>query len=390
MKVVLLAPTISRRGGGVTNAVLGLARSLQDQGDFEVHVLSVQNKFGADSRALRDSVSVEVFDSLLNKSFAYAPALANGLDRLQPDAVHTHGLWTYLSVVANRWSRAERPRRPYAVSPHGMLEPWALRNAAWKKRIAAFAFERRHLMRASCLHAINDAEVLAIRHFGLRNPICVIPNGVDLSIHSIQSKPPWDGTITKQRKILLYLGRIHPKKGLPSLLRAWADTRAIDSAWMLVIAGWDQGGHESDLQRLASDLEITDSVHFCGPLFDLKREAAYACVDAFVLPSLSEGQPLVVLEAWSHRVPVLMTGECNLPEGFAAGAAIKMEPTTLSITEALRKLGQMSQAELLEMGVRGRALVAAKFSWPEIGRQMASVYRWLVGDAEQPACVTTE
>ena len=113
------------------------------------------------------------------RAFGYAPELSRALDAARLDLVHTHGLWMYPSVAA-AWRWATRWKRPLVVSPHGMLEPWAVRNSAWKKRIAGWLFENRHLRRAACLHALNDAEYEAIRAYGLTNPVAVIPNGVDL------------------------------------------------------------------------------------------------------------------------------------------------------------------------------------------------------------------
>ena len=140
------------------------------------------------------------------------------------------------------------------------------------------------------------------------------------------------------RKVLLYLGRLHPKKGLSILLRGWKEASKRERGWVLVIAGWDQGGHREELEQLARELKITDSVHFAGPLFGEARETAYQNANAFVLPSLSEGQPLVVLEAWSHARPVLMTPECNLPEGFEKRAAIRMNTTVEGAAMALGKV----------------------------------------------------
>ena len=94
------------------------------------------------------------------------------------DVLSVHGLWKYCSVGSQRWHR--RTGRPYVVHPHGMLEPWALRNAMWKKRVAALLYENQHLHGAACLRALSEAEAESIRSYGLRNPICVIPNGVDL------------------------------------------------------------------------------------------------------------------------------------------------------------------------------------------------------------------
>jgi poly(glycerol-phosphate) alpha-glucosyltransferase len=269
-----------------------------------------------------------------------------------------------------------------------MLDPWALHNSRWKKIIAGFAFERRHLKNAACIHAINHAEAAAIRAFGLKNPICIIPNGVEVPASNAADRmPPWATDMVGNRKVLLYLGRLHPKKGLSILLRGWKEAFKHEKDWILVIAGWDQGGHRRELEQLTRELKIADSVQFTGPLFGKARDTAYQNADAFVLPSLSEGQPLVVLEAWSHARPVLMTQECNLPEGFENGAAIRMSATVEGAAEALGRLFALEESALEEVGRRGRDLVTANFSWSQIASQMFAVYKWLLGHSAPPDCV---
>ena len=179
--------------------------------------------------------------------------------------------------------------------------------------------------------------------------------------------------------------------GLENLLRAWKDAQSIAAAreWILVIAGWDRGGHARRLQRLAAELGIARSLRFVGPQFDDHKAASLACADAFVLPSLSEGLPVAVLEAWSYGLPVLMTEACNLPEGFVAGAALPIGTDPAGIAAGLRRLFALSDAERRGMGARGRALVRARFAWASVGEQMAAVYRWVLGGGSPPSCVLT-
>ena len=170
---------------------------------------------------------------------------------------------------------------------------------------------------------------------------------------------------------------------------------------MLVIAGWNQLDHEEELKRLAVELgiECMDvrgarsvirdqlSVVFLGPQFNEDKVALYRTSNAFILPSFSEGLPMAVLEAWSYSKPVLMTPECNLPEGFAANAAIRIEPNVERITHGLFTLFQSSAADLQSTGSRGRALVAEKFSWPKIAHDMRAVYEWVLGGGAKPASI---
>ena len=264
-----------------------------------------------------------------------------------------------------------------------MLDDWALRNSAWKKKLAGCAFERRHLEGAACLHALCAAEADAIRAYGLANPVCVIPNGVDLPGDTSALPPPaW---LNRDRRTLLFLGRLHPKKGLVPLLQAWAKARP--SGWQLVIAGWDQGGHQAELERLVKQHALAREVVFAGPLHGVDKSAAYTHADAFILPSFSEGLPMTVLEAWSYRLPVLMTDACNLPEGFSAGAAIRIQTEPDALAGELARACARSPEELGAVGAKGRALAAGNFSWDSVAGRMVAVYDWIVGETARPGDV---
>lgn len=376
MKVGFVTPYLTRSGGGVFTSAQRLAQVVAEQN--EVRVFGLDDPAAADDLPTWNPIRAEAFPVRGPRAFGCAPALGRALREAPLDIVHAHGLWMYPSIAARHSGK------PCIISPHGMLDPWALALSRWKKRLAAVAFQDAHLREAACLHALCQSEADSIRAYGLRNPICVIPNGIDLPAPG--SEPAsFETEIPRDGKVLLYLGRIHPKKGLPNLIRAWS---AADDSWHLVIAGWDQGNHESELKQLASELRA-GRVHFAGPQFGPAKAAAYRRADAFILPSLSEGLPMVILEAWAHGKPVLMTSECNLPEGFAAGAAIQIRPDAEGIARGLQALAALPPSERDEMGARGYRLVQDRFAWPRIAASFQAVYEWTLRRGPQPEFVTT-
>ena len=367
-------------------ALRPLARNLEAQGEG-ITVFGLAN---SSEEALQDgwgNTSIKIATPLPPRAFGYAPALAGLLDRSRLDVIHVHGLWMYSSLASMRWN--SRSRRPRIVSPHGMLNPWAVRCSAWKKRLANALYERAHLGGAACLHALNEAEMRAFRGAGLANPVCVIPNGIDLPERRPSSPPAWADRIGG-RRVLLFLGRLHPNKGLMNLIRACARVRCHPAArdWALVIAGWDQGGHERELRDVVEELSLERFVYFVGPQFHEAKAASYALAEAFILPSFGEGLPMAVLEAWSYGLPVLMTAACNLPEGISAGAALPIEPDPAGIAQGLSDLFAMSDAERSRMDARARRLAAERFSWPSIALQMKEVYEWVGGLRAAPSTVT--
>ena len=359
MRVGFLVNSVSRKAGGLFQSVRGLAKAVASA-NANVQVFGIRDEQSAVDLQEWRPLSVQTFRPRL-LVWGYSNQLVPAMLNADLDVLSVHGLWKYWSVGSQRWHR--RTGRPYVVHPHGMLEPWALRNAMWKKRVAALLYENQHLHGAACLRALSEAEAESIRSYGLRDPICVIPNGVDLpDLRESNAK-----TQSANRKTLLYLGRLHPKKNISNLIRAWNETfnsqRGDGDRWVLAIAGWDQGGYESELRRVAAGT----SVVFLGPQFGADKSECYRACDAFILPSLSEGLPMAVLEAWAHAKPVLMTPECNLPEGFEANAALRIGTTPEEIGASLRNLIQMSDADRIAIGARGRDLVAKNFSWPRIG-----------------------
>jgi poly(glycerol-phosphate) alpha-glucosyltransferase len=311
-----------------------------------------------------------------------------------------------------------------------MLDPWAVKNSAWKKRLAGWLFESSNLRGAACIRALCESEAQSIRKFGLTNPIAIIPNGIDLPPGFESDEDCTEGTnvqgsigvgrpefphagksLDSEVRNLLYLGRIHPKKGLVNLLRAWRETeiQRVQSlsiggsnfdSWTLSIAGWDEGGHEKQLKQLATDLELKwcdvrdgspgqqgARVLFLGPQFKDAKSRCYRSSEAFILPSYSEGLPMVVLEAWAYGKPVLMTPHCNLPEGFQAASAIRIETTVESIVEGLRCMMSATPADRKQMGRRGRELVRQRFTWSEVAKQFRDVSHWAVHGGVPPDCL---
>jgi glycosyltransferase involved in cell wall biosynthesis len=391
MKVGFLVSSVSREAGGLFQSVRGLAKAVIAKNVNATAFGMRDPNTALDAHQWRP-VTVCTFHSQF-PPWGYSSHLAGALVGANLDILSTHGLWKYCSLASLRWHH--RMRRPYVVHPHGMLEPWALQNSKLKKRIAAMLYEDRHLREAACLRALCDAEAQSIRAYGLHNPICVIPNGVDLPAERTDSafmaQDSELSRVAEDKKLLLYLGRLHPKKNVANLIRAWKQTVDSNSSaleqWVLAIAGWDQNGYEGELKKLVSECGLADSVRFLGPLFGPQKEAAYRACDAFVLPSLSEGLPMTVLEAWAYAKPIVMTPECNLPEGFAAEAALQIGTEPEQISAGLKRLTEMTDADRKATGHRGRALVATKFSWPQIGEQMRAVYDWLVGGGPVPETV---
>lgn len=389
MKVAFVTPSVSRSAGGIFEVEKALALTLLEITDADIQVYAVEDQYSATDAELWRPLAPRVFKSVGPRAFGYSPGLRAALMSSDADVGHLHVLWMYTSVAIRRWAQARAC--PYMTSIHGMLDPWALSNSGFKKRLALALYEQKSLAAARCLQVLSMGELDAVRAFGSRQPVCVIPNGVALPADTepvdIGLDPELQEARRKGQRILIYLGRLHPKKGLPNLIAAFAKASAASRDWVLAIAGWDQAGHVEDLRKQIAELGLERAVLLLGAKYGDEKSAFLRCADAFVLPSFSEGLPMGVLEAWSYRKPVLMTPACNLDIGFQAGAAVRIDTEPKSIAMGLNTLMSQTEAERVQMGGSGRALVEQHFSWPSIATQMRSVYGWMLGGGERPACM---
>jgi len=388
IRVMHITSSLSRRGGGIPPAVWELANHQALWGAQPQVAGLLDCDTGEDTAATH--VPFYAARTLGPSAFGYSRDLHRHLlaSAGEVDLVHSHGLWMYPGWEARRL--AQYRRVPCVVSPHGMLEPWALQRSRVRKTIAAWLFENRNLRSARCIHALCEAEAQHVRLLGLSPPVAVIPNGINLDDGA--AMPDRDAIAARfpalqGRRRALFLSRIHPKKGLPNLLTAWAALGREADDWMLIIAGPDQGGHEAAMRALAGTLGIREHVLFTGPLYGEAKREALAGADFFVLPSFSEGFSMAVLEAAASRLPVLLTHGCNFPELSAAGAGLEVSAITEDVWLGLHQLISMPDDRRRVMGDRGRHIVETRFTWKTISAAMMEVYTWLLNGGPTPECI---
>lgn len=364
MRILHAVASLSRRTGGLPVAVAGIAGAVGSASpEARCDVVAAPGPGGEDI-ALPPGVGRLV--AWPGASDPYA-------------VVHQHGLWAPLPVGACRFAR--RSGLPLLVSPHGMLEPWALGHHAWRKRLAWQAYQRRNLAAAAALHATSEAEAGHFRALGLGRPVAVIPLGLE----PVPAAPldPAGMAAAKDRRQLLFLSRLHPKKGLDRLLPAWAGAGAPD--WELVIAGMDEGGHRAAMEALAARLGLAGRVRFVGPLHGAAKDTAFRRADAFILPSHSENFGLVVGEALQHGLPVITTTGTPWRRLGEEGCGWTVAPEVDALAGAIGALLALSDGEREAMGRRGRAWMDRDYQWAALGPRYLALYRWLAGRGPEPA-----
>ena len=328
------------------------------------------------------------FKLVCPKKLYLSPDMSRHANKLSHDVfniVHQHGLWTGVSRATLKIRQCHNI--PTIIAPHGCLDHWALNFSRWKKRIALAVYERNNLVHASCLHATSENEIADFRDFGLTNPIAYIENGVQekyLSVEGNADRFREQNAIASDKRILFFLSRITPKKGLIMLIEAIDKIKDDFNGWQLIIAGMDEFDHKKEIENLINQLKLEEKIKILGPLFDQDKADAFAAVELFILPSYSEGSPLVVFESLAAGVPVITTKASTWSNLTVYNCGWWVDINTQAIIVALREAVSMSNEGLQQMGMRGKHLIASRYTWPQLAQKTIRLYDWLLDKDDKP------
>jgi glycosyltransferase involved in cell wall biosynthesis len=282
--------------------------------------------------------------------------------------LHLHGVWE--SLIRNAATAARRLHIPYVLAPHGMLDPWSLRQKALKKKIALALGYRAMLNKAAFLHLLNRDEAALLGPLSLKCPVRIIPNGIFLS----EIEEPSAGTTPDvgDRPYILFLSRLHYKKGLDFLADAFARVHEKAPDWQLVVAGPDGGAREEFVARV-KQLGLENSVCLVGPVYGAAKFELLRRAGCFCLPSRQEGFSVAILEALACRIPVVISENCHFPEVSEAGAGLIVPLEPLTIGDAILELATDPDRRR-HMGQTGRRLVEERFTWDRVAAQSIAEY----------------
>lgn len=289
------------------------------------------------------------------------------------DVVHTHGIWTSLITIA--CTVALRRRIPYVITPHGMLDPWSMSQKRLKKRIVMALRWKTLIDGALFVHALNVDERRLMEPLKLKAPIEVIANGMfpddspEVDDEAFRAACPG----VRDRRYILFLSRLHLKKGIDYLVAAFAIIAADYPGIDLVIAGPDDG-YLQELNALVESTGLGKRVHLPGPLYGAAKMSALAGATCFCLPSRQEGFSIAILEALMSCTPVVISDACHFPEVQAAGAGVATQLTTAAVADGLRKVLSLTEGQRSAMGEAGRRLVLDNYTWPRIADRTIATY----------------
>lgn len=304
--------------------------------------------------------------------------LVGRLDQGSSNLVHDFGLWLPANHAVASACRGREV--PLVCSPCGMLAPWALQHRPWKKRIAWWLYQHRDLRDASLLVATAPQEVQDIRRHVPGKAIALVPNGVHIPSVSTEDRPSSNGA---HRAV--FLGRLHPVKGLKNLVQAWDLVRP--SGWRCVLAGPDEGGYQSELVESIKLAKLERVFEFPGLMQDDQKWELLRMADLFLLPSFTENFGIAAAEALACGLPVITTKRTPWQDLVAHRCGWWVDIGVQPLADALRQATSLSDAERRDMGRRGRQLAQHKYSWERIATDMIAAYSWLLGRGPKPGCV---
>lgn len=311
------------------------------------------------------------------RSKSFVSGLSSRVDSI--DIMHINGFWLHPIYAASRISHAHNT--PYILRPAGGLEPWGLKSTRlkWLKKKAYLNLIGKTMMRnATCLHAITSREAEHFRQLGYRGQIIVVPNGIDIDRFTTgdgrEAEKYWPNL--RNRPVVLFMSRLSPEKGLDILIPLWADIvkQQTYKDAILVLAGPDDRGYSQTVEAMIKSYNLGENFLMTGMIKGQKKLSLMQRADVFILPSYSENFGIVVIEALACGTPVITTTSTPWEKLHKINAGRWVTPEKQELSQAVKELLDMSQAERQDMGSRGRKFVLENYKWDQIAEQLVMVY----------------
>jgi len=385
VNVIQVVSSLSSRMGGPTRSIINLSHALA-LNNITTSIISSTSSKNLFDEGLITSDSLVTYHSLSSGSLFYKRSLIKKylLSKCNGNTViHINGIWQPFIHFAFRF--ASDFDIPIILSPRGMLDPWSLKHHSFRKKIAWLFYQHKDLLLSSVFHATSLNELNSIRSIGLTQPIALVPNGIDFSPYPSLSETRFSHFDFNNDRILLFIGRIHPVKGLKNLIYAWDKLKP--SGWRLIIAGPCENSHSDDLQKLVSKLALGDSIDFVGSVNPEEKAYLLSISSLFVLPSFTESFGLAVAEALAAKLPVITTSGTpwNVLESLNCGWCV--DPNADALYKALSSALALPEYTLQSMGEIAHQYAIETLSLARVSSDMASVYEWMIFRDDKPSCV---
>lgn len=373
MKILSFISSLDINDGGPSRSVPMLAKGLAELG-VDITLMTVKSE-NMNTHAL-EGTSAKL--KVLTPSFS-KKEIAKYLAEERFNLIQIQSMWDlpYHKVMVE----ARRLGIPYIVTPRGMLEPWSLSQKKWKKKLAWWLYQRNDVQKSVCVFTTAKKEAEHVSELGVTTCKAVIPNGIETSSY------PCKTSVDHVNKQVLFIGRMHVKKGIEILFDAWKRIHADYSDWRLLVVGNGEPEYIQSLENRMESLGLKDSIKVLPPVYGNDKIQLYQESALFCLPSYSENFGMVIAEAMSCGTPVITTTNCpwDILNETNTGWCIDLSVDNLE--RALREALSMSSAELYDRGQRASQLICDNFDYRSVTRKTLSLYEWLLNGGKKPAFV---
>ena len=373
MKVLSFVTSIDLYSGGPSRSVPMLVKGLAELG-VDITLMTIKSE-DMNTHALEGTTAKL---KVLNPSFS-KKEIANYLADESFDLIQIQSMWDlpYHKVMVE----ARRLGVPYIVTPRGMLEPWSLSQKKWKKKLAWWLYQRNDVQKSVCVFTTAKMEAEHVSELGVTACKAVIPNGIETSSY------PFKTSIDVVKKQVLFLSRLHVKKGIEILFDAWKRIHFEFTEWQLLVIGNGEAKYIQSLENRVKSLGLTECIKILPPVFGNDKIRFYQESALFCLPSFSENFGMVIAEAMSCGTPVITTTNCpwDILNETNTGWCIDLSVDNLE--RALREALSMSSADLYDRGQRASKLIYENFDYRSVARKTLRLYEWLLNDGKKPEFV---
>lgn len=295
------------------------------------------------------------------------------------DIIQVQSIWDYcyhkLIKVAVEF------KIPYVITPRGMLEPWCIRQKMIKKKLALAIYQYKDLNNAACIYTTSEMESMHVRDMRIKVPCSIIPNGLEIDGY------PCRNSRTQVKKRVLFLSRIHEKKGIEILIDVWKNIYLDFPEWCVEIVGNGDSKYIDSLKAKISSLGLGQAISILPPVFGEDKVSLYQESALFVLPSYSENFGMVIAEAMSCGVPVITTTNCPWTVLNDSNTGWCIDLNIDNLEKAIRHALSMETSELFDMGQRASKLIYENFNYRSVALKTKELYRWIIEGGDKPEFV---
>lgn len=361
MRIIHYIPSIDRMAGGISTYMQVLAKPLGTMAEVHIMTHASENPLPMENCKVHDIPRYRPFSGVWKK------AVVDLLDSVRPDIVHVNCCWTPDCAMIQRLAQ----KRGYKVvlTPHGMLEPWIIKRHYWTRKVPAlWLYQKAAVRKADCIQSTAKSERDNLLKLGYNTNIKVVRLGIDAD--GIEMKRSW-----KKTRQILFLSRVHVKKGINFLIEAAAALRSELQGYKILVAGEGDADYVTEMKRMIEDNGLQDIVQLVGGVYGDEKWRLFQTSDFFVLPTHSENFGLAIAESLASGTPVITTVGTPWNDLNDSNSGAWIEIGTQPLTETLRKFLALSDEELEAMGRNGRKLIEEKYSANVMAEEMMEVYK---------------